>query len=153
MQVDISVRSKKFNCSFSIFDKITFIESDSGMGKTQFSLRVVSSATTVKTVVSNGFELIVLSKKEFNRSLNIAKRNIVKHTGQEFPESDKDQAGKLLFEYWSQEDNFPIFDSVIIIDDEDFISSREFSSYFNADKYYQSLVREKIFLPCAKCGN
>lgn len=140
MQVDISVSSKKFQCSFSIVDKVTFIKGDSGTGKTQFSLRVLSSAATVKTIVSNRFDLIVLSKKEFNRSLSIAKRNIVKYTGQKFPENDKDKAGKLLFEYWSQEDNFPIFDSIIIVDDEDFVSSREFSAFFNADKYNYYII-------------
>lgn len=140
MQVDISVNSKKFQCSFSIVDKVTFIEGDSGTGKTQFSLRVLSSAATIKTIVSNGFDLTVLSKKEFNRSLSIAKRNIVKYTGQKFPENDKDKTGKLLFEYWSQEDNFPIFDSVIVVDDEDFVSSREFSAFFNADKYNYYII-------------
>lgn len=140
MQVDISVNSKKFKCSFSISDKVTFIKGDSGRGKTQFSLRVMSSALTVKTAVSNGFDLTVLSKTEFDRSLSIAKRNIVRHTNQPFPVNDKDKAGKLLFEYWAKEDNFPIFDSVIIVDDEDFISSREFSAYFNADKYNYYII-------------
>lgn len=140
MQVDISIDSKKFKCSFSIVDKVTFIEGDSGVGKTQFSQKVMSSATTVTTIVSNGFDLTVLSKKEFNRSLSIAKRNIEKYTEEKFPINDKDKSGKLLFAYWSEEDNFPIFDSIIIIDDEDFISSREFSAYFNADKYNYYII-------------
>lgn len=71
MQVDISIKSKKFNCSFSIVDKVTFIEGNSGVGKTQFSLRAMSSATTVKNMVSNGSELVVLNRKEFNRSLTL----------------------------------------------------------------------------------
>lgn len=140
MQVDISIDSKKFKCSFSITDKITFIEGDSGTGKTQFSQRAMSSATTVTTIISNNFDLVVLSEKEFNRSLSIAKRNIEKYTEQKFPINDKEEAGKLLFKYWSNEDNFPIFDSIIIIDDEDFVSSREFSAYFNADKYNYYII-------------
>lgn len=139
MQVDISMDSKKFKCAFSITDKVTFIEGDSGEGKTQFSLRAASSSSSVKINVSNGFDLVTLTKKEFNRSLSAAKRHIERTEDSLFP-SDKDKIYNLLLEYWSNEDNFPIFNSVIIIDDEDFVSSREFSAYYNADKYNYYII-------------
>ena len=65
-EVEISLTSKKFCCNFSIKEKLTFIRGDSGVGKTEFTKRVNSKTSANKILVSNGFELSVLTRDVFD---------------------------------------------------------------------------------------
>lgn len=51
-----------------------------------------------------------------------------------------------LRRYWSDEPNFPFYDSLIFMDDVDFIDSLEFATLFNCDKsnIYVSINRDTL---------
>ena len=68
MSVEISLKSKKFCCAFSIKEKLTFIRGDSGVGKTEFTRRVSSRTSANQVKVSNGFELSVFTKEVFENA-------------------------------------------------------------------------------------
>lgn len=129
MGIDISVKSKKYNCFMHLDEKISFVLGESGKGKTVFTRLALDSYNTgVDINVSNGFELVVLTGAIFRDFLRKANKHI--------------SSGKYkdLNEYWSDSMNFPYSESVIIVDDNDFITSREFACFVNADKYNYYLL-------------
>ena len=129
MGIDISLKSKKYNCSMHLDEKISFVLGDSGKGKTVFARLVSDSDNTgVDINVSNGFELVVLTGATFRDFLRKANKHI------------SSGRYKDLNEYWSDIMNFPYSESVIIVDDNDFITSREFACFVNADKYNYYLL-------------
>ena len=83
---------------------------------------------SVKINVSNGFDFISISESEFSKFVKHANRRI-----------HENQYGSLK-EYWDDKDNFPIADSVIVIDDETFVESSEFAAFVNADKYNYYII-------------
>lgn len=125
MSVEIELTSKRYHCHIKLNEKVTFICGDSGVGKTEFTRRLQSRTSANKVNVSNGFEIIILTEERFMDMYRIAKRHI---------NNLADNTGTLK-EYWSNSNNFPYFDSIIVIDDEDFIKKEEFSQFYNADKY------------------
>jgi len=129
MSVDISIKSKRLEYEFQIREKITFISGDSATGKTKMvSLINNSDNPSVKINVSNGFDLISISESEFSKFIKYANRRI-----------HENKYGSLK-EYWDNKDNFPVVNSVIVIDDETFVESNEFASFVNADKYNYYII-------------
>lgn len=129
MSVDISIKSKRLEYEFQIREKITFISGDSATGKTKMvSLINTSDNPSVKINVSNGFDLISISESEFSK--------FVKHANRQIHENKYHS----LKEYWADRDNFPIVNSVIVIDDEVFVESKEFATFVNADKYNYYII-------------
>ena len=133
--VEITVESKRYNCSLKIKEKVTFIKGDSGVGKTEFTRRISSESNANKISVSNGYDLVVLRPDTFRQ---ICQRAAGDATGE--------KRGHALESYWSNRDNFPYYNSIIIVDDEDFVKSRDFSYFFNCDKYnyYIIISRSKV---------
>lgn len=128
-RVDISIKSKRLEYEFQIREKITFISGDSATGKTKMvSLINISDNPSVKINVSNGFDLISISESEFSKFIKYANRMI-----------HENKYGSLK-EYWDDKDNFPIVNSIIVIDDEAFVESNEFATFVNADKYNYYII-------------
>lgn len=134
MSVEIKIESKRYNCNLTIKEKVTFIKGESGVGKSLLTRYISEQTSAVKTYVSNNYDLVVLNNGMFQTFVKRASRKIGST-------SKKD-----LEKYWSVEDNFPVLDSIIIIDDEDFVISEEFSAWFNSDKsnYYIIINRSHI---------
>ena len=134
MSVEIKVESKRYNCRITIKEKVTFIKGESGVGKSLLTRYISEQTSAVKMYVSNNYDLVVLNNGMFQTFVKRASRKIG-------GASKKD-----LEKYWSVEDNFPVLDSIIIIDDEDFVISEEFSAWFNSDKsnYYIIINRSHI---------
>lgn len=134
MSVEIKVESKRYNCRITIKEKVTFIKGESGVGKSLLTRYISEQTSAVKMYVSNNYDLVVLNNGMFQTFVKRASRKIGST-------SKKD-----LEKYWSVEDNFPVLDSIIIIDDEDFVISEEFSAWFNSDKsnYYIIINRSHI---------
>lgn len=66
MGIDISLKSKKYNCFMHLDEKISFVLGDSGKGTTVFArLASDSDNTGVDISVSDGFELVVLTGATF----------------------------------------------------------------------------------------
>ena len=129
MSVDISIQSKRLEYAFQIRKKITFISGDSATGKTKMVSLINSFGNpSVKINVSNGFDFISISESEFSK--------FVKHANRRIHENQYSS----LKEYWDDKDNFPIADSVIVIDDETFVESSEFAAFVNADKYNYYII-------------
>ncbi len=129
MSVDISIRSKRLEYEFEIKEKITFILGDSATGKTQMVSLINSFGNpSVKISVSNGFDLVSISESEFSKFIKHANRRI------------HENKYSSLKEYWDDINNFPIVNSVIVIDDEDFVESKEFATFVNADKYNYYII-------------
>lgn len=129
MSVDISIKSKRLEYEFEIKEKVTFILGDSATGKTKMvSLINNLNNPSVKINVSNGFDLISISESEFSR--------FIKHANRRIQENNYSS----LKEYWADKDNFPIVNSVIVIDDENFVESNEFATFVNADKYNYYII-------------
>lgn len=129
MSVDISIRSKRLEYEFEIREKIAFILGDSATGKTKMvSLINNLGNPSVKISVSNGFDLISISESEFSKFIKHANRRI------------HENKYSSLKEYWDDINNFPIVNSVIVIDDEDFVESKEFATFVNADKYNYYII-------------
>lgn len=129
MSVDISIQSKRLEYAFQIREKITFISGDSATGKTKMVSLINSSGNpSVKINVSNGFDLISISESEFSKFVKHANRRV-----------HENQYGSLK-EYWDDKGNFPIVDSIIVIDDETFVESSEFAAFVNADKYNYYII-------------
>lgn len=129
MRVDISIQSKRLEYAFQIRKKITFITGDSATGKTKMVSLINSFGNpSVKINVSNGFDFISISESEFSKFVKHANRRI-----------HENQYGSLK-EYWDDKGNFPIADSVIVIDDETFVESSEFAAFVNADKYNYYII-------------
>ena len=78
--------------------------------------------------MSNGFDLISISESEFSKFIKHANRRI------------HENKYSSLKEYWDDINNFPIVNSVIVIDDENFVESKEFATFVNADKYNYYII-------------
>lgn len=127
--VDISIKSKRLEYEFQIREKITFISGDSATGKTKMvSLINNSDNPSVRIDVSNGFDLISISESEFSKFIKYANRRIYENKYSS------------LKEYWDNKDNFPVINSIIVIDDETFVESNEFADFVNADKYNYYII-------------
>lgn len=140
MSVFLSLKSKRFNCEMKLNEKVTFIWGSSGQGKTEFTRRIQSKSSMNKLSISNGFDAVVLTSELFNQSYKLAMRSFTGNT------DERKTVRKHLEKYWSDEDNFPYKDHVLIIDDEDFVKSDCFAVYFNCDKsnYYIIINRSKL---------
>lgn len=134
--VRITVESKKYNCILDIKEKATFIKGDSGVGKTEFIRRISSESNANKVSVSNGYDLVVLRPDTFRRICNRASKG----------ETGKNRES-ILERYWDAKDNFPYYNSIIIIDDEDFVKSKDFSCFFNCDKYNYYIIINRSKVP------
>ena len=129
MSIDISIKSKRLEYEFEIKEKVTFILGDSATGKTKMvSLINNLNNPSVKINVSNDFDLISISESEFSK--------FIKHANRRIQENNYSS----LKEYWANKDNFPIVNSVIVIDDENFVESNEFATFVNADKYNYYII-------------
>lgn len=133
MSVAVSVESKRFECHFVLEHKLSVIVGDSGRGKSQLVDRVSSSSSAVKVEVTKGYEPFVLTESVFRQFINKAKRAV------------KLGRYKNLKGYWT-DGNFPLESCIIFIDDEDFIVTRDFDLFFNADtsNYYVVINRTKL---------
>lgn len=133
MGVSVSVTSKRFECSLVLEHKLSIVISDSGKGKSQLIQRLDSTISSVQVDVTEGYDTFVLTESVFNQYINKAKRMV--------------RLGKYksLKDYWS-DDNFPLENCVIFIDDEDFVIRREFDWFFNADvsNYYVVINRADL---------
>lgn len=136
MSVLIKLESKKYCCELKLNEKITFIQGDSGQGKTEFTRRAGSENSANKIIVSNGFKLVVLTKQLFEQSYNMALRH----------NEHNEDIGRFLKKYWSDSRNFPYENSIIVVDDEDFVKSPAFATYYHCDKsnYYIIINRAKL---------
>ncbi len=143
LSVSIKISSRKDCYNLIITEKATFIQGDSGKGKTSFTRAASSSTGYYTTVVSNGFELYVLTERLFRQSCEDAlrkKRYAESETGRTIPNE------RFLKEYWSQEENFPHENRIIIIDDEAFIASKSFKIFYEASKscYFIFISRDSL---------
>ena len=136
--VEIRLESKRYNCTVNIKEKVTFIKGDSGVGKTEFSRRLSSVSRANKITVSNGFDVVVLHPDVFK---SLCKRAINSGKGTE------SKIDNIMKSYWGIEDNFPYYDSIIVIDDEDFVKTREFSIFYNCDKYNYYIIINRGKVP------
>lgn len=127
--IRITVESKKYNCTVDIKEKVTFINGDSGVGKTEFTRRVSDRTRANRVSVSNGFNIVVLVQSTFEDICKKAERWLSKKPRE-----------KALEEYWGSEENFPYYNCIIIIDDEDFVKSRDFSCFYNCDRYNYYII-------------
>lgn len=141
-EVEIRLVSKKFCCNFYIKEKLTFIQGDSGVGKTEFTRRVSSKTSANHIEVSNGFELSVLTQDVFH---NIYKKALSRKAKNEYTKNQKET--KFLREFWGDDDNFPLPNNTIfLIDDEDFVKTHAFAVLFECDKsnYYIIINRSNL---------
>ena len=137
MSIVLKLESKKYCCTLELKEKITFIRGDSGKGKTELVRRLNSGSRFNKVSVSKNYDVIVLTKQLFEQSYKIALNH------------KKDQNQKensFLRDYWGEQENFPYSNTILIIDDDDFIKSREFSIFYEVDKsnYYVIMNRGEI---------
>lgn len=128
--VELSVDSKKFKCNLTLNYKVTFIVGDSGVGKTQLTKRLSSKRSGgISIECTQGFTPLVFTADHFSTYLKRAKDSVAegKYKG--------------VSEYWKSE--FPLSGYIIVIDDEDFISSHDFADFYNHDKenYYVFISR------------
>lgn len=129
MSIDIRIVSKRLEYEIRLEEKITFICGDSATGKTQMANLIDNSDNpSVKVNVSNGFELLNLTRTMFSNWTEQAKKQVAKNKF------------KSLKEYFSDPDNFPVTEKIIVIDDETFVMSADFSAFVNADKYNYYII-------------
>lgn len=143
LSIEINLKSKKFCCSFSIKEKLTFIRGDSGVGKTEFTRRVSSRTSANHIDVSNGFELSVLTTEVFE---NIYRKALSQKNKDESTKNQEET--KFLRKFWSTNDNFPFSDNMIfIIDDDDFVKTHAFAVLFECDKSNYYIIINRSNLP------
>lgn len=135
--VEITLRSKRYHCDLTLYEKITVIKGDSAAGKTEFT-RKLTTDPNAQVNVSNGFDLTVLTEERFQDICRIALKKCKKES--------KEEKEKFLRQYWEHEDNFPFDDTIIIVDDEVFTRSIYFSILVNTDQsnYYIIIDRKKL---------
>lgn len=102
--IKIDVKSRKYNLSLTIHQKMTIIRGDSGVGKSQFTFADADVSGAYKIQLSdNQYHLEVPSDKSWYNTIS---RNI----------EHKDKC-------------------IYIIDDADYITSKEFAALFMSDHY------------------
>lgn len=134
--MEFKLESKKYKCTMEFNQKLTFIRGDSGQGKTELIRRLSSGSKSNTIITSNDFEVVVLTKQIFEQSYKFA----LKHKN-----SDKTDLS-FLKSYWNNSENFPYDNSIIFIDDEDFVKSHEFAVFYESDRsnYYVIINRGDI---------
>ena len=144
--VVLSLSSKRFNCRLELKEKVTFVVGNSATGKTEMVRRLSSDSSSKHVDVSNGFSYEVLTSKRFHDSCNNALRHILYERGLDlvsFNSLDEKTRRSYYCSYWRDSLNFPFSNSIIIIDDEDFVDSMEFQAFFDCDcsNYYVIINR------------
>ncbi|MBO5320628.1 MAG: hypothetical protein J6B01_12640 [Ruminococcus sp.] len=141
MSIDIRIVSKRLEYKIRLEEKITFICGDSATGKTQMT-RLIENADdpSVEISVSNGFEMINMTRSMFN--------NWIKHADKQASQHKL----KGIKEYFSDPDNFPVTEKIIVIDDETFVMSADFSEFVNADKYNYYIIINRTQIARIGCS-
>ena len=119
--VRLSVDNKRFKCNIELEDKVTVIVGDSGVGKTLFAKKLYQNFDDVE--ISNDYDVVILDTMMFKRWVK---------------QASMFSKGKTLEEYWSTQSNLPAVHSIIIVDDDDIVKSREFDTFFekSQDNYF-----------------
>ena len=145
--MNVSIKSKKFNISFELNHKFSVLTGDSAIGKTTLASMLVSNIPNVE--ITSTHDIIILTRAIFENAMKRIERFYASQD-QKLPIADTDehrkQRIKMLNDYWKNEDNQLVWDQLVIIDDEDFVSSTEFACMYNNDKtnYYLSINRANI---------
>lgn len=147
--VNIGLRSKRYNCSINLCEKVTFVVGNSGSGKTEFVRRLLSKSSSKVIEVTEGYSYEVLTLDRFEDYCNGALKHILsdnKINIEQFNLLSNDEKKSHYIKYWSNNIDFPFSNSIIIIDDEDFINSLEFNAFFDSDKsnYYMIINRSHL---------
>ncbi|MBQ2276643.1 MAG: hypothetical protein U0L23_02220 [Lachnospiraceae bacterium] len=147
--VTLSLNSKRFSCKIELKEKVTFVVGNSGQGKTEMVRRLSSNSSSKHVTVSDGFHYEVLTYKRFSDSCNAALRHILNENNMElntFQHLKEDEKKGYYFKYWKDSLNFPFSNSILIIDDEDFVDSFEFEAFFNSDCSNYYLIINRLHL-------
>lgn len=145
--MEVSIRSNKFNISFALNHKFSVLTGDSAVGKTTLAALLISNIPNVEVNSTN--EISVLDEITFRNIMRKIERFYARK-GLQLPVADTDehkkQRIKMLNDYWKNEDNYAMWDQLIIIDDEDFVTSIEFACMYNQDKsnHYLLIGRDDI---------
>lgn len=136
--IEFKLESKRYTCTLQLNQKVTFIIGNSGCGKTELVRRLENRSSACSVQISGNLEYEVLSYSKFKDICRSAAKHICyeKHiTTKDFTDLDSKEQQRLMREYWSISVNFPYEDSVIFVDDEDFVESDLFNVFFDCDHY------------------
>lgn len=128
-EVKLSVNNKRFKCNFTLRDKVTVITGNSGTGKSVLAQKLYQHFEDV--IISDDYSIVLMDTSMFNNWLKKA---------------NKFRNDRSLKDYWSNEENLPVVQSIIIVDDDDVIKSKDFELFFELsnDNYFLFLNRSKI---------
>ena len=136
--VKISIESKRYVCKLELKSKFTRIIGDSGTGKTMLSKVLAANQTVVET--SDNYQIVVLTSDAFWTWVNFALR----HNIDDLP------SDTFLTAYWSDQLNNPYDHCILLIDDEEFVKTKEFAIFFNCDKLNYYICIDRNDLPLVK---
>lgn len=145
--ISLVLSTNNFKCSLDLKEKVTFIKGNSGVGKTTLIDYLSRDGIQDFVSISNNFGYEILTKSRFKDIVKNAIKHIERDNGVIFKSLDSKTRKKLLYNYWKSDSlNFPYQDSIIFTDDEDFVSSLEFTAFFDADKYNYYVIINRTHL-------
>jgi len=135
MKVKIDITSKKDCYSFEIREKVTFIQGDSGTGKSSFARAVDNDSGLYEKNVTSPYTLFVLTEKIF---MDWYDRALLKKKNASMSDS------VYMRNYWLDEVGH--LNRVFIIDDESYVAYDKFLTFFECCKnsYFIFISRQNL---------
>ena len=132
MKISVSVKTKRLEYDFELNSKVTVIQGDSASGKTSLVDLIMGQRAQIS--VTGDYSLFVLNKMIFD---NLCKKCLKNNDGSL---SDEEYLSKM----WTKEN--PFEDSVIFVDEEDFVETTRFARLVNSDIscYYVIIDRSNL---------
>ena len=147
--MEMRIDTKRYAFSTTLHSKLTFIQGDSAVGKSTLTRVIDNIEAQEQILCSDEFVVAHLTKAVFQNIISKVKY-YYKRLGTTLPEStdnvSRTKRNKLLNKYWEDIVYREFFNSIIIIDDEDFIESDDFACFYNNDKenYYIIIGRNEL---------
>lgn len=137
----LKINTPSYKCDLELNSKVTFVLGGSGVGKSELVRKLQMDGIEDFLTISDGFDFNVISCNVFNALFKTAKNHI-----NDYDNLSNSKKLAELRHYWSDRLNFPFSNSVLIVDDEDFVDSIEFQAFFDSDEsnYYLLINRRHI---------